>query len=167
MNENNQKHMKRFLGFINDKDERELQIIYSKIVSVFFISFYLTILFAFISICFDAYFKQISLGSILLMVLGFVETLTVMISLRKEDVRDELVTSQHEYRQLLKKIRFQCFISGIFIVFTYLIFSIVFNLCITKQLQIEGYTLFSSFIAGFVFSFLSYFVAKSKIKIED
>ncbi|MDF0052528.1 hypothetical protein ACJVW9_05715 [Staphylococcus pseudintermedius] len=100
---NKKRFMNRMLGFVQGRDEREEQLINEKMKYLFLSSFWILLLFLFISLAVDAYQNTLSVGTILILVLALFNAVSVLITLKKSDVYKEVVYSEEAYHAVLKK----------------------------------------------------------------
>lgn len=163
---NKQSFSNRMLGVNSDKDEREQQIIHSKITEVFLISFCVLLLFSIISILFDAYNNTFSIGSTLLLVLILFNSISVLITLKKSGVNKEVVNSDKEFQTVLRKEKVKSFLASILFIVMTILLNVIFTSLIKQHLTFSNLNVLGWLIGGTIFGFLSYIFAKKKIKLE-
>lgn len=166
MNYNKKCFMNRMLGFMQDRDEREEQLIHEKMTYLFLNSFWILLLFLFISLTVDAYQNTLSVGTILMLVLALINAVSILITLKKSDVYNEAVYSEEAYQSMLKKLRFQSIFGGVFFFVMSLLINILFVFITHQRLTFADANFLGWLIGSILFGVASYFLAKSKIKIE-
>lgn len=155
------------LGIVSDRDEREEQIMNSKLVTLFLVSYWLILLFTLISFAFDAYMHTFSMGTFLFLVLTLIESLAIIFSLKNAGVDKEVAYSQTEYKIMLKKLKFQCVSASILFVGVGFLFSIFSQFINQQHFNLDILDIVGWLIGGIFFGVLIYFLGKSKIKIEQ
>ncbi|WP_281191825.1 hypothetical protein [Staphylococcus felis] len=156
----------RMLGVNSEKDEREQQIIHSKITEVFLISFCVLLIFSIVSILFDAYNNTFSIGSVLLLVLILFNSISVLITLKKAGVNKEIVNSDRDFQYILQKEKVKCFLASILFIVMAILLNVIFTSLINQQLSFSNLNVLGWIIGGAIFGFLSYIFSKKKIKLE-
>ncbi|MEB6570787.1 hypothetical protein [Staphylococcus auricularis] len=155
------------LGIVSDRDEREEQIMNSKLVTLFLVSYWLILLFTLISFAFDAYMHTFSMGTFLFLVLTLIESLAIIFSLKNAGVDKEVAYSQTEYKIMLKKLKFQCVSASILFVGVGFLFNIFSQFINQQHFNLDILDIVGWLIGGIFFGVLIYFLGKSKIKIEQ
>lgn len=156
----------RMIGVSNEKDEREQQIIHSKMTKVFLTSFCVLLLFSLISISFDAYNNIFSIGSILFLVLVVFNSISVLITLKKSGADKLIVNSDKDFQSVLRKEKIKSFLASILFMVMAILLNAVFSSLTKRQLNFSDLNVLGWLFGGAVFGFLSYFLSKSKIKLE-
>ncbi|WP_278926062.1 hypothetical protein [Staphylococcus auricularis] len=158
---------KRTLGLISERDEREEQIINSRLATVLLASYWLILFFMLLSFVFDAYMHTFSMGTFLLLALLLIESIAIIFSLKNADVDKEVVYSHTEYKIMLKKLKFQCVVASILFIGIALLLNMLFQFISQQHIVVADLNIVGWLIGGVIFGVLSYFFAKSKIKIEQ
>lgn len=166
MTDNKKRFINRMLGFMQDRDEREEQLVNEKMTYLFLSSFCILLLFLFISLAVDAYQNTLSVGTILMLVLALINAISILIALKKADVYREVVYSEEAYQSMLKKLRFQSIFGGVFFFVMSLLINILFALISHQRLTFADVNFLGWLIGSILFGVASYFLAKNKIKIE-
>ncbi|BCU51351.1 hypothetical protein JCM2421_01230 [Staphylococcus auricularis] len=155
------------LGIVADRDEREEQIMNSKLATLFLASYWLILLLTLISFVFDAYKHTFSTGTFLFLVLVLIESLAIMFSLKNAGVDKEVVYSKTEYKVMLKKLKLQSVIASILFVGLAFLLNIFLQFIGQTHVILANLDIFGWLIGGIFFGVLIYFLGKSKIKIEQ
>lgn len=163
---NKQNFSNRMLGVNSKKDEREQQIINSKLADSFLISFCVLLLFSLISIMFDAYNNTFSIGSLLLFVLILFDSILTLVTLKKSGVNKNNVNSDKEFYSTLRKEKIKSFLASILFVVMAILLNVIFKSLFKHHLSFSDLNLLGWLIGGVIFGFLSYIFAKKKIKLE-
>lgn len=166
MMDNKKRFINRMLGFMQGRDEREEQLINEKMTYLFLISFWILLLFLFISLAVDAYQNTLSVGTVLILVLVLFNAVSVLITLKKADVYKEVVYSQEAYHAMLKKVRFQCIFASVLFLVISLLINILFAFLSHQRLTFSDINFLGWLIGSSLFGIVSYYYAKSKITIE-
>ncbi|QHW38305.1 hypothetical protein GZH82_13760 [Staphylococcus ursi] len=166
MTRKNNSFVDSLLGFIQDRDEREEQMVYEKMTNLFLSSFWILLLFLLISGTVDAYHNTITVGSFLLFTFSVFIISSILIILRKSGLDKEVVYSEEEYQSMLKKVRFRSALAfGLFLLLS-LFFNILFKMIVYKELNFDHVNFLVWMIIGILYGLVSYYYAKSKITIE-
>ncbi|QUM66938.1 hypothetical protein [Staphylococcus delphini] len=166
MMDNKKRFMNRMLGFMQGRDEREEQLINEKMTYLFLNSFWILLLFLFISFAVDAYQNTLSVGTVLILVLVLFNAVSVLITLKKADVYKEVVYSKEAYHAMLKKVRFQCIFASVLFLVISLLINILFAFLSHQRLTFSDINFLGWLIGSILFGIVSYYYAKSKITIE-
>lgn len=166
MMDNKKRFMNRMLGFVQGRDEREEQLINEKMKYLFLSSFWILLLFLFISLAVDAYQNTLSVGTILILVLALINAVSVLITLKKSDVYKEVVYSEEAYHAVLKKIRFQSIFASVLFLVMSLLINILFAFLSHQRLNFAEVNFLGWLTGSVLFGITSYYYAKSKITIE-
>lgn len=167
MKNNDSTLIKRLIGMTRNMDEREEQVVNSKLALNFAITYWIATLFMVISVFSDAYLNTLSFGSILLLLLVLTMSVLSMVSLKGQGITYQHVESKADYQRALKKLKIQCLNAFIFFLIFSFILNIAFEILVKHTFIVSWNALLQSLMAGIIFGFASYFVAKSKIHIED
>ncbi|MFH0716203.1 hypothetical protein WMC59_05150 [Staphylococcus delphini] len=166
MMDNKKRFINRMLGFVQDRDEREEQLINEKMTYLFLNSFWILLLFLFISLAVDAYQNTLSVGTVLILVLVLFNAVSVLITLKKSDVYNEVVYSEEAYHAMLKKVRFQCIFASVLFLVISLLINILFAFLSHQRLTFADINFLGWLIGSILFGTISYYYAKSKMTIE-
>lgn len=167
MDNKKQTFSNRMLGINSERDEREQQIINSKIAKVFLISFCVLLIFSIISILFDSYNNTFSIGSILILILILFNSASVLITLNKSGVRKEFVSSNIKFQAVLRKEKIKSILASILFIAMSILLNVIFSTLTKQQLNFSNLNILGWLVGGIIFGFLTYIFDKRKINLEE
>lgn len=163
-----EKLFKRYIGYIDDRDEYQKSVIYMILAKLNMYLFYLTSILMLISLLFDTIHHRFTFGTFALFFIQQFNAYYILIKLRKSRVDITEFYDNNTYQNQLKKLKKQSSVAGI----QWAFFMIVMNNYILPTISGDSIILnLNSFIiwilGGVFFGVIIYFFGKVKIKKID
>ena len=163
-----EKLFKRYIGFIDERDEYQKSVIYKTLAKLNMYSFYLISILMLISLIFDTINHRFTFGTFALLFIQQFNAYYILIQLRKSGVDITEVYDNITYLKQLKRLKKQSVISGI----QWAFFMIIMNNYIFPSLLGENIILnIKSIIiwslGGLSFGLGLYFIEKVKLRKFD
>ena len=160
------KLLKRFVGYIDDRDEYQQKMIYKILANANMMTFILLMVCMMISFIWDAWHQTVSLGTIFLFLIQQFNSYYVLAKTKKFDVVKTEVFDEETYKKELNKIKKGAILSGInwgISMFAWMEF--LFPLILNDPIELKWFNICVWFIASILFGGSMYVVGKGKLKL--
>ena len=166
MKQTEQKLLKRFVGFIDDRDEYQQKMIYKVLADANIITFILLTISMMISFIWDAWHHTISLGTIFLFLIQQFNSYYILSKTKKYDVVKTEVFDEETYQKELRKIKRGAIIAGInWGIFMFGWMEFLFPLILHEPIELKWFNVGVWVVTSMMFGGSMYVVGKGKLKL--
>ena len=163
-----EKLFKRYLGFLDERDEYQKSVIYETLSKLNMYSFYLINILMFISLIFDTINHTFTFGTFSLLVIQQFSSYYILIKLKKTGVDITEFYDDASYTAEVKKLKKKSIIAGLEWGISMLIFmQYILPTLSGKGVQINLFIVIVWVCAGAFFGIGIYFISKQKLKKVD
>ena len=161
-----QKLLKHFVGYIDDRDEYQQKMIYKILADANMMTFILLTVCMMISFIWDAWHHTVSLGTIFLFLIQQLNSYYILVKTKKFDVLQTEVFDEDSYKKELRKIKKSAILSGInWGIFMFAWMEFIFPLILNEPIELKWFNVCVWFVASILFAGSMYAVGKGKLKL--
>lgn len=160
-----EKLFKRYIGFIDERDEYQKSVIYKTLSKLNMYSFYLISILMLISLIFDTISHRFTFGTFALFFIQQFNAYYILIKLRKSGVDITEVYDNVTYLKQVKKLKKQSIIAGIQWAFFMIIMnSYIFPSLLGENIIVNIKSIVVWSLGGLSFGLGLYFIGKVKLR---
>ncbi|MDX8045247.1 DUF3278 domain-containing protein [Gracilibacillus sp. S3-1-1] len=165
MNNFEDKLLNKYVGYVGQRDEYQKGVIYKALANANVLSFWLITLLMLISLIWDTYHHQFSLGTLFLLVAQQFNVYYILLKLRKTGVTDTEFYDEASYKLQTKQLQKTACFSGISFAF---LFFVLMNYLLPfvegAAIHISWKDLVIMVIQALFFGYMMYLFGKGRLK---
>ncbi|WP_107841629.1 DUF3278 domain-containing protein [Metasolibacillus meyeri] len=159
--------LQRYIGYLGERDEYQKSIIYKVLANANVISFALITAFMLISLSWDLYHQQFTLGTFLLLVVQQTNSYYVLFKLKKYRVNETEIYTVEEYKERIKKLKKSSFVAGLnWGLLMFVLMEYFFPMLSKESINVGWFEIILWLTGGLFFGVAMYFIAKGQLKLE-